>query len=310
MMPGSKITASFRIKAGQIWIKSIPYVFIMPFGILFLLFFIAPIMYAFYSSLFVTKHSGLGLSAPVTVFNGLFNINQAFHDPLFYQSLGRMLLFGMVQVPIMLGLALFFALLLDSVTIRLKNLFRMAFFVPYAIPGVIAALLWGYLYNPQLSPIVQFLRTIGWTSFDFLAPHAVLWSMANIVTWEWTGYNMIIIYSALQAIPHELYEAAKIDGSNGFNIARYIKIPLVAPAIVLSGLFSIIGTLQIFNEPATLQYITNSITSSYTPNLYAYTAAFVTNEYNYAAALAVLLAIATFIFSFGLLRITTKQTGA
>jgi multiple sugar transport system permease protein len=208
----------------------------------------------------------------------------------------------------MLILALLLALLLDSQVVRGKAFFRLAFFVPYAIPGIIAALLWGYLYDPSLSPIVRGLQALG-LSADFLGRSSILWSIANIATWAWAGYNMLIIFAALQAIPTEIYESARLDGCSGFRIAWYIKIPLVAPALILTCIFSIIGTLQLFNEPSVLQAISNNIPSSFTPNLYAYYTAFGNNNYYYAAALSVLLALVTCVLSFGFLRVTQRQSG-
>jgi len=288
---------------------SAPYLFFLPFGLLFLLFFIAPILYAIYQSLFRSQRSGLGLGAPTIGFNGLNNYLQVIHDPDFYTGVGRVLLYGIVQVPIMLGMALLLALLLDSTVVRFKPFFRLAFFVPYAIPGVIAALIWGYLYDPGLSPIVKGVSGLGLGTPDFLGPQAVLWSIANIATWAWTGYNMLIIFAALQAIPSELYESARIDGASGWRIAWRIKIPLVTPALILCCIFSIIGTLQLFNEPQILSTISNNISTSYTPNLYAYYTAFSNNNYYYGAAIAVVLALVTFVLSFGFLHITQRQAG-
>lgn len=286
-----------------------PYLFLLPFGLLFLLFFIVPILYAIYESLFRSQRSGLGLGAATIGFNGLNNYLQVIHDPDFYTGVGRVLLYGIVQVPIMLGLALLLALLLDSTVVRFKPFFRLAFFVPYAIPGIIAALLWGYLYDPGLSPIVKGMSTLGLGTPDFLGPNTVLWSIANIATWAWTGYNMLIIFAALQAIPTEIYESARIDGASGWHIAWHIKIPLAAPALILTCIFSIIGTLQLFNEPQVLSTISNNISTSYTPNLYAYYTAFSNNNYYYAAAIAVVLALVTCVLSFGFLRITQRQAG-
>ena len=286
-----------------------PYLFVLPFGLLFLFFFIAPIFYAIYQSLFRSQRSGLGLGAPTIEFNGWSNYLQVIHDPDFYTGVGRVLLFGIVQVPIMLGLALLLALLLDSTVVRFKPFFRLAFFVPYAIPGVIAALLWDYLYDPGISPIVKGVSALGLGSPDFLGSRTVLWSIANIVTWTWTGYNMLIIFAALQAIPPELYESARMDGASGWRIAWRIKIPLVAPALVLTCIFSIIGTLQLFNEPFVLSTISNNISTSYTPNFYAYYTAFGNNNYYYAAVIAVMLALVTCVLSFGFLRVTRRQSG-
>jgi multiple sugar transport system permease protein len=247
-----------------------PYLFSLPFSLFFLAFFLVPIFYAIDQSLYRSQHSGLGLGPATVEFNGMGNYVDVFHDPDFYSGIGRVLLYGIVQVPVMLGLALLLALLLDSASARFKNFFRLAFFVPYAIPGIVAAVLWGYLYDPQLSPIVKGIASLGLGTPDFLGAGSVLWSIANIATWAWTGYNMLIIFAALQAIPTEIYESARLDGCSGWRIAWHIKIPLVAPALVLTCIFSIIGTLQLFNEPQVLKPISNNITSSYTPNLYAY----------------------------------------
>ncbi len=286
-----------------------PYLFLLPFGLLFLLFFIVPILYAIYEGLFRSQRSGLGLGAATVSFNGLNNYLQVIHDPDFYTGVGRVLLYGIVQVPVMLGLALLLALLLDSTVVRFKPFFRLAFFVPYAIPGIIAALLWGYLYDPGLSPIVKGVSALGLGTPDFLGANTVLWSIANIATWAWTGYNMLIIFAALQAIPSEIYESARLDGASGWRIAWHIKIPLAAPALILTCIFSIIGTLQLFNEPQVLSTISNNISTSYTPNLYAYYTAFSNNNYYYAAAIAVVLALVTCVLSFGFLRITQRQAG-
>lgn len=300
-----RVHSSFTIQR-RAWT---PYLFLLPFGLLFILFFLAPIVYTIYQSLFHYQRSGLGLSGASVGFGGLSNYVNVLSDPKFYPSVGRMLLYGIVQVPVMLILALILALLLDSAVVRLKAFFRLAFFVPYAVPGIIAALLWGYLYDPALSPIVKGLQALHLPAPDFLGYGTVLWSIANIATWAWTGYNMLIIFAALQAIPSEIYESARIDGCSGFRIAWYIKVPLIAPALILTCVFSIIGTLQLFAEPQVLSAISNNVTTSFTPVLYAYSMAFAYNNYYYAAALSVVLALVTFILSFGFLRVTQRQAG-
>src|SRR5581483_5467032 len=136
---------------------------------------------------FRSQRSGLGLGAATISFNGLGNYIDVFHDPNFFSGIGRVLLYGIVQVPVMLILALVLALLLDSAVVRFKAFFRLAFFVPYAVPGIIAALLWGYLYDPALSPIVKGLQALNLPAPDFFGYSTVLWSIANIATWAWTG---------------------------------------------------------------------------------------------------------------------------
>jgi multiple sugar transport system permease protein len=286
-----------------------PYMFLLPFGVLFILFYILPIIYAIYQSLFQSQRSGLGLGAATTSFNGLGNYGDVVRDPNFYSSIGRVLLYGIVQIPVMLVIALLLALLLDSAVVHLKAFFRVAFFVPFAIPGIIAALVWAFFYQPVFSPIDKGLQALGLPGPDFLGPGTVLWSIANVTIWTYAGYNMLIIFAALQAIPTEIYEAARVDGCTGWREAWNIKIPLVAPALVLTSIFSIIGTLQLFAEPQVLSAISNNISTSYTPVFYAYTTAFSNNNYYYAAALSVVLAIITCIFSFSVLRVTQRQAG-
>jgi multiple sugar transport system permease protein len=289
-----------------------PAMFLAPFCLLFALFFLLPIGYAIYESFLKVRVSGLGLGpgSTTTVFAGLANYGQVFTDSSFLQGVSRVLLFAVVQIPVMLLFATILALLLDSVAARFKRFFRLAFFLPYGIPGVIAAILWSFLYLPGLSPVVAALHGSGFGTVNFLGTNSVLWSIANIVTWEYTGYNMLIIYAGLQAIPADLYEAARLDGASEWKVAARIKLPLVTSSLVLTAVFSIIGTLQLFSEPQVLRAITDNISSSYTPNLLAYTQAFTANNPNYAAAIAVVLAVGTFILSFGFLRLVQRRGAA
>lgn len=289
-----------RRAGGRIWL-----VFVLPFAVPFVAFYLAPIGYAITQSLLRTERSGGIFGRPRTVFTGLDQYAAVFSDPAFLSGVGRMLLFGVVQVPIMLAIALALALVLDSAVARLKKVFRIVFFLPYAIPGVVAALMWAFLYSPQLSPIVNVLDAVG-PRPDFLGSGAILWSIANVVTWTYTGYNMLIIFAALQAIPQELSEAARSDGAGGIRTAWSIKIPIVRPALVLTGVFSIIGTLQLFTEPVVLRLISTNITSGYTPNLLAFSIAS-GNNYPLAAATSVVLAMGTFVLSFGFFRLAQKR---
>ncbi len=286
-----------------------PAMFLAPFGVLFTLFFLLPIGYAVYQSLLKVHVSGLGLGpgSTTTEFAGFANYAQVFSDPSFVRGVGRVLLFGVVQIPVMLAFATVLALLLDSAAARFRRFFRLAFFLPYGIPGVIAAVLWSFLYLPGLSPVVAALQHAGFGTVNFLGANSSLWSIANIVTWEYTGYNMLIIYAALQAIPADLYEAGRLDGASEWKLATRIKLPMVSSALVLTGIFSIIGTLQLFSEPQVLRAVTSNVSSSYTPNLLAYTQAFTANNPNYAAAIAVVLAIGTFILSFGFLKLVQRR---
>lgn len=277
--------------------------FLAPFGVLFALFYLVPVGYAIYQSFLKIQREG-AWGVPETVFGGLAQYKLVLESNEFWSSILRVLLYFIVQVPIMLGLALIFALLLDSTVLKGKKFFRLAFFAPYAIPGVIASIMWGFLYVPSLTPFPALTDRI-----DFLGSGFVLWSIANIVIWVYCGYNMLILYSALQAIPQEIYEAARVDGAGQFRLAWDIKIPIVMPAIILTAVFSIIGTLQLFNEPFVLRTFSGAVTSTYTPNMVVYSTSVVPN-YNLAAAFSVVLALATFILSFVFLKVTQKRAFA
>ncbi|WP_430645207.1 carbohydrate ABC transporter permease [Agromyces sp. GXS1127] len=273
--------------------------FVAPFAALFVLFYLVPIGVAIWQSLLVVEREGTFGEAR-EVFGGLQQYALVFQNEAFWTSVGRVLTFGIVQVPVMLGLALLFALLLDSPLIRGKKFFRLAFFAPYAVPGVIAAIMWGFLYSPNLSPFEAVTSRIDLLSADF-----VLWAIANVVTWVFVGYNMLIIYSTLLAIPQEIYEAARIDGAGQARIAWSIKIPLVRPALVLTAVLSIIGTLQLLAEPQTFRSFSSAVTSTYTPNMTIYATSSIPNV-SLAAAFSVVLALATFILSFAFLRFTRR----
>ena len=274
--------------------------FVSPFAALFALFYLVPIGYAIVQSLYKVERTGT-FGPAREVFGGFAQYRRVFTDSPFWHSVERVLLFGVVQVPVMLGLALILALLLDSGLVRGKRFFRLAFFLPYAVPGVVAAIMWGYLYSPNLSPFTAVTSNV-----DLLSADLVLWSIANVVTWVYVGYNMLIIYSALLAIPTEIYEAARIDGAGQFRVAWSIKIPLVLPAIVLTTVFSIIGTLQLLAEPQVFRSFSSAVSSTYTPNLTVYATSSVPN-FHLAAAFSVVLALATFVLSFSFLKFTQRK---
>ncbi|GLY06644.1 sugar ABC transporter permease [Actinoplanes sp. NBRC 101535] len=274
-----------------------------PFLVLFALFYLIPIGYSVYQSLFTIERVGT-FGAPQQVFGGLTQYQQVLANSDFWASIGRVLMFFCVSVPVQLGLALVFALLLDSAVPKGRRFFRLVFFAPYAVPGAIAALMWAFLYVPSLSPFPAIAENV-----NLLGSGLLMFALANIVNWVYTGYNMLIIYSALQAIPGELTEAARMDGAGQFRIAWSIKIPIVAPALILTGVFAIIGTLQLFNEPTVFRLFSNAVSSDYTPNMMVYATSNVPN-YHLAAAYSVVLALATCVLSFAFLKITQKRAMA
>jgi multiple sugar transport system permease protein len=286
-----------------------PYLFLAPALVLFVLFLLAPILYSVYLSLRRVKVSGLGLGlgSRHEVWAGLSNYVRSLTDPDFLPSVQRVFAYGMIVVPVMLGVALLMALLLDAGRTRVGTFARTAIFLPYAVPAVVASLLWGFLYLPRVSPINDLLTGLGMTPPDLLSDSWVLYAVANIAVWGGTGFNMIVIYTSLRSIPAEVYEAARLDGATPLQTALRIKIPMVAPSLVLTFFFSIIATLQVFNEPTTLKPLTNSLPLTWSPLMTVYQDAFRKGDIYQAAAEAVIIAVATLVLSFGFLRAANRR---
>jgi multiple sugar transport system permease protein len=279
--------------------------FVGPFLAVFAFALILPIGYAIYLSLY--RQQLIGGNA----FVGLDNYKTALSDPQFWVSLRRVLLFLVVQVPVMLVLALLAALALDSARLRWAALYRLSIFLPYAVPAVVAALMWGYIYGSQFGLVASLRSFLGVNIPDPLSGTWVLTAIGNVVTWEFVGYNMLIFYSALRAVPRELYEAAEIDGATRTGVVRWIKLPALRPAIMVALIFSVIGSLQLFNEPNVLQQLApDTITKNFTPNMYAYNLSFAGQEYNYSAAIAIVMGIITMIIAFLVQRAGQRKAAA
>nr|WP_152886158.1 sugar ABC transporter permease [Streptomyces adustus] len=281
----------------------------LPATILFCLFFALPIGYALWLSFRKVHVSGLGLGsgARQEVWAGFQNYTAALTDDELLGGALHVLGYGCIVVPVMLGLALLFALMLDADKVRLAPFTRLAIFLPYAIPGVVAALLWGFLYLPDVSPFYFVLAKLGLPQPDLLDGGPLYLALSNIAVWGGTGFNMIVIYTALQAIPAEVYEAAELDGATPLQIALRIKIPMVAPSLVLTFFFSIIATLQVYNEPTTLKPLTNSLPTTWSPLMKVYQDAFGKGDIYAAAAEATLIAFVTLVLSFGFLRAANRR---
>lgn len=282
--------------------------FTVPFQLGFVFLYLLPIGYAVHQSLYRSQSSGLGLGGTTDEFSGLDNYQQGLTDSAFMGSVLRVVLFACVQIPVMLLVSLVLALFLDALAARTAGRFRILLLVPYMIPGVVAAIVWLNLYSPDVGPLTPLGEIFGF-SWNFFAPSMVWPSIGNLLTWHGIGYNMVIIYSALQGVPRDLFEAARLDGATEWRIALSIKIPFVRGALVLTGMLSIIQMLQIFNEPALFRNVTpQTVSDSFTPIMIIYNQAFNAGNYHYAAALSVLLALILGVASFLFYRFTSKET--
>ncbi|MGW0732298.1 carbohydrate ABC transporter permease [Streptomyces sp. NPDC002851] len=280
-------------------------VLMTPFFLLLVTVFIVPVGSAVWLSFFSDDQPGLGFGPERTVFVGLRSYAAVLGDPTFPAGIGVVLLYCLIYLPLMVAGALALALLLDAGVVRLKSWAQLALFLPHAVPGIIAAIIWLYLYTPGISPVIELLGKADIT-VDFLGVHTVLPSMVNIALWSNLGYNMVIFYAALQAVPREVIEAAVVDGAGPVRTALRVKAPLVRAAIVMVAMFTLIGALQLFTEPQLLSQATPMVSSRFTPNMYIFDAAFTRNNYGLAAAASVILLVVTIALSYAVTRWTGR----
>ncbi len=277
-----------------------------PFFLLLVTVFLIPTGTALWLSFFAADQPGLGFGPESTVFVGLRSYVAVLSDPTFLNGLGTVVLYCVIYIPIMVVGALTLALLLDSGVAKLKSWAQMTLYLPHAVPGIIAALIWLYLYTPGLSPIID-LFAKGDIHIDFLGVNTVLPSIVNIALWSNLGYNMVIFYAALQAVPREVLEASVVDGAGPVRQALGIKTPLVRAAIVTVSTFTLIWALQLFTEPVLLSQSTPMINARFSPSMYIYDAAFTRNNYGLAAAASVILLLFTIVLSYGVTRWTNRK---
>lgn len=170
--------------------------------------------------------------------------------PLFWRALGNTLYFVLLGVPLSIGVSLFAALLLNSRRARLRGFFRTALFAPVVTTVVAVAVIWRYLLHTRYGLINHAIGALGIEPIDWLGdPH---WAMPAIIlfaVWKNFGYNMVILLAALQSIPDDLYEAARIDGASGLQQLRHITLPLLMPTLSLVGIITVAGYFQLFAEP-------------------------------------------------------------
>ncbi|NGN64506.1 sugar ABC transporter permease [Streptomyces sp. A7024] len=281
-------------------------VLMTPFLVLLTIVFLIPVGTAVWLSFFSDDQPGLGFGPESTVFVGLRSYAAVLTDPTFLGGLGLVAVYCLIYIPLMVIAALALALLLDSGVVRLRASAQLALYLPHAVPGIIAAIIWLYLYTPGISPVVDLLAK-GDITIDFLGVNTVLPSIVNIALWSNLGYNMVIFYAALQAVPREVIEASVVDGAGWLRTALQIKTPLVRSAVVMVALFTLIWALQLFTEPMLLSQSTPMINSRFTPSMYIYDAAFTRNNYSLAAAASVILLCCTIALSYGVTRFTTRS---
>lgn len=280
--------------------------FTWPFFAGFAVFTVLPVVLALGQSLFSEKSSGLGFGGAEVSFSGVDNFVRGLTDEIFWESMLRVGIYAAVVVPATQIVSLVLALLVDAVTRRVAGRFRLSLLIPYMIPGIVATMIWIYLYSPVVGPLQPVFDALG-LDVNFFSGSMIWFSIGNLALWGTIGFNMLILYGALQAVPRELFDAARVDGASDFRIAMSIKVPYVRGSLVLTGLLSIIGTLQIFAEPTLFRAVSpETITKDFTPAMVIFNQAFQVGNLNYAAALSIILAAVVGIASAVIYRLTSK----
>lgn len=270
------------------------YTFISPFFILFAIFGLYPILFTVYLSFF--KWNALGPMKYV----GFKNYGLVTSDPTFWLSFSNTLMMALMGTVPQLIVALFVAIMLNSALNTFKNTFRIIYFMPNITSIVAVTLVFSTLFGNN-GMVNWLLNSFGLESVPFNSGWwGVKIAISTMVMWRWMGYNAIIFLSGLQSIPTDIYEAARIDGASRRQQILYITLPLLRPFILFVTLVSTIGALQLFTEPYV--FLGQSGTGStrqegVTMVTYLYSEAFKNGFFGTAAATAVLLFIATILFS-------------
>ncbi|WP_423463682.1 carbohydrate ABC transporter permease [Promicromonospora sp. MS192] len=278
-----------------------------PFLAGFTLFVLVPVVMALRESVFAAKSSGLGFGGQTVSFVGLDNFVAGFQDPVFWTGMLRVFVYALVLVPVTQLLSLGAALLLDAARRRTAARFRVVLLLPYMVPGIIATVVWIYQYSPAVGPLTQFFELFG-VHPNFYSADLFWVSIGNLTLWGALGFNMLILYGSLQSVPHEIFEAARLDGASELRLAVSIKVPFVRGSLVLTSLLSIIATLQLFNEPLLFRAVApEAITKDLTPAMMIYNQAFQVGDLNYATALSVILALVVGAASAVIYRVMNKE---
>ena len=269
------------------------YLFLAPTLLLFAVFTIIAVAYAFWLSFHQWN-----ILEPQKPYVGLANYARLLQDDGFGLAIVNTLFYTAASVPLTMGIGLLIALLLNT-KIRARGFLRTLFYLPVVTPLVIAAIVWKWVYNGDYGLLNYYLLQLGliseplrWLSDPNLAMPAVVIT----TVWKGVGFAMVVYLAGLQAIPEDFYDAAKIDGADGFRRLKDITIPLLTPTTLFLAVISVLGALQVFTEI----YIMTSggpLRRTTTIVYHIYQTAFKNFDMGYAAAMAFGLFAMMFAFT-------------
>lgn len=276
-----------------IWEKAAPYVFISPFFILFGIFGAFPVLFAVWISFQDWK------SVRASEYVGLKNYGRLLTDENFHIALSNTVILGILVVPLMVTLSLTLANVLNR-PIRGRVIYRTAYFLPVVTSLVVVGLLFDFLLGSTYSPLGSVLQVFGIEYKGLLSkPGFIKPAILIMILWRWVGYNMMIMLAGLQSIPHELYEAARIDGASGLQAFLHITVPLMRRVIAFAAILSTIGMFNIFEEAFMLVGTSGGTDrAGLLMGLIIYSQAFSKFNFGYASALAYANAVIIMALSF------------
>lgn len=231
----------------------------------------------------------------------LVNYRQLLDDPRFIGSLWVQVRLSLSSVTLQLALGLAIALLLNANS-RVLAAIRSVFLIPMVLPPIVVALIWKILYTPDVSPLHRALEQIGLPLRSLIAnPDTALWAISIAETWQWFPFTMLMVLAALQMIPDEPLEAARIDGANRWQLFRYIVLPYIRRVLVVCALFRLIDSFKAF---PLIYVLTNGGPGTVTEvtNFYGFIQAFNFSYWGYASAIAVVMLVAVFAISWSISR--------
>jgi len=215
-----------------------------PFIVLYLAFIIGPTIYMVVMSFFDSSLTASGLGS----FAGFGNFGEALRSADFWSAMWHTLWFTILTTPPLVVLALFLALLADRVG-RGRWFFRLVFFLPYVLPSAVVALIWVWLYTPELGLLSRVVTSLGFAEPNWLgSPDLAMWSLALTTVWWTLGFNFVLYLAGLQDIPRDLYEASAMDGATPWQQVRRITIPMLARTTTLVIVLQVIASLNVFDQ--------------------------------------------------------------
>ena len=274
--------------------KAAPYVFVAPFVILFLVFMAYPLIESLLLAFYATN------GPRTSLFIGLDNFRFLLRDPDFWTALKNTAVFAFFSVFLQLPMSLGLALLLNARWVKGRNAFRLAFFSPHLVGQVFVAVLFSLIFIPRFGILNRAIHAaFGWglETQWLMNPHLVMPALVLTSLWMYVGFNMIYFLAALQNIDRALYEAAQVDGANGWQQFRHVTLPGIRPIAIFVVIMSTIGSFQLFELPFVLLNGAGPNNSGLTIVMYLYNTGFSTGDLGYASAIGWVLVLIILIIS-------------